>query len=429
MTNPFKKVAVALFARGAIFSVLGFLLLVKTIPSLLNIERGVDIGAGVIGVFLLGLGVRDIFFALQRSTRIRTDKLNVHPIDFNYSGQSGVQLPMDLMDSDANPNERGHQGLLEWIARVAPRVAYLPFPYRSILHSVVIAVGLGILGIVILVLLRIVFASEADQVNLSNTLDWYQWLYFVVGYLFWFSVSRYGFRNAIVYQKHLLPGKIVGLFVLLMIVAVAVAIMLAYDQSTNVKAPAPPDLGPLTGMLWVGSFIVIVGAFALVFMRMRQAPDHYSVYRGEEFFTVSMHPTDMVNSIKSYTGRIGGGTYMHLGSWKPDFKEHTAVQAGEFEASLHAESAIQLNESGTHNSGLALGTVMAYLGIALSTIAGVLLWKSSGQTWTGVEAQAAILSLRTPLALFIFGGLLYRLGSIAVSELQWTSVLTAPTAM
>ena len=50
---------------------------------------------------------------------------------------------------------------------------------------------------------------------------------------------------------------------------------------------------------------------------------------------------------------------MHLGSWKPAFKEHTAVQAGEFEADLNAESNILLKESGSTHAEVTIGTALA----------------------------------------------------------------------
>ncbi len=420
MTNPFKKIAPALFLRGALFALLGLVLLAKTVPSLLNLEQGFDIAGGVIGAFLLTFGVMDLFGAAQRFTRLRTEKLDFSAIDFAYvSGSGGAQIPRTLMDSDRNPNEAGQASLIEWLARVFPKLAYLPYPYTAALHSVLIALGIGLLGLLLLLMLRIVMAEQTGQEQLANILDWYQWLYLVLGLAFWAAVSRFGFARALLFQGSLMPKKIVGLFLLLLVLAVVYAISTA---RTGATLAAPPDLGALPLILWVGSLLVIAATIALVFLRGKRSVDRYAVAREEEFFTVGMHPTDMINCVKSFTGKLGEGIYMHLGSWKPAFKEHTAVQAGEFDADLNAESNIQLNDSGTSYIDTTVGMALAWIGILVTSAAGFLLWQSADASWDTVTA--ALMSLRTPIALLVFGSLLYRLGAIAVAELAWTSILT-----
>ena len=420
MTNPFKKIAPALFIRGALFTALGLILLAKTVPSLLNLEQGLDIAGGVIGAFLLTFGVMDLFGAAQRFTRIRTEKLDFSSIDFAYvRGSGGAQLPRTLMTSDENPNEAGQASLIEWLARVFPKLAYLPYPYTAALHSVLIALGIGILGMLLLILLRVVMAGQTGQAQLANILDWYQWLFLVLGLGFWAAVSRYGFRRALLFQGQLMPKKIVGLFLLLLVLAVVYAVSMARSETALVE---PPDLGALPLILWAGSLLVIAATFAVIFMRGKRTVDRYSVFREEEFFTVGMHPTDMINCVKSFTGKLGENAYMHLGSWKPVFKEHTAVQAGEFEADLNAESNIALKDGGaTHTDGT-VGVALAWAGILLTAAAGFLLWQAADASWN--SATTVLMSLRTPAALLVFGSLLYRLGAISVAELAWTSVIT-----
>ncbi len=420
MTNPFKKVALALFARGALFSLIGLYLLLKLIPALINIEAGVDLAGGAIGVFLLGLGIRDIFAALQRYTPLRTDRLDFFGIGRAYPPKyTEDSLPLDLMNSDANPNEQ-HQGSRgEWIARVYPKFAYIPLPYKTIFRAALIAVVLGIVSLFGFLFLRVALASGAEAIHLSEVLGWYQLMAFLVGYLFWISVSRHGFRNVYKYERNLIPGKMVAFFVGLVIFSVLVSVIVANAEK---EAIAPPDMGLLPAIIWIGSLVTIGVCVLLVFVRSKRAPERYNVFRNEEFFTVSMHPTDIINSIKSYTGRIGGGTYMHVGNWKPKFQEHTAVSAGEFEADLHAESSIQLNESSGQGGEANIGNLVALVGIFLSGTAGILLWQ--GVSDAVADPEGALLAIRTPIALFIFGSLLYRLGSIAIAELQWTSVAT-----
>src|SRR5690606_5458208 len=222
----------------------------------------------------------------------------------------------------------------------------------------------------IYILLRIVMGGSVNPAQLESMLDWYLWLYFLIGFAFWAAVSRFGFRRALLFESKLLPGKLVTLFLALLLGSVALAVALV---KSGTELAAPPDLGSLTAILWLGSFVVIAAAAAIALLRARRAPEQYSVHRGEEFFTVGMHPTDMINVIKSFTGKLGPGAYVHLGSWKPEFKEHTAVNAGEFQASVNAESTIQLNERANARPEAAIGTALAWAGIAMTTIAGVLL--------------------------------------------------------
>ncbi len=418
MTNPFRKVAIALFARGALFTLIGLYLLIRLIPALINVEAGVDLAGGAIGVLLLGLGIRDIFAALQRYTPLRTDRLDFFGIGRAYPPRySEDSLPLDLMNSDANPNEQ-HQGSRgEWIARINPKFAYIPLPYKTIFRAALIAVMLGIAALLGYLFLRVALAGDAKVTHLGEILGWYQSMVFVVGYLFWLSISRHGFRNIYRYERNLIPGKMVAFFVGLVAFSVLASLVVANVEK---EALASPDLGWLPVIIWIGSLVTIAVCMLLVFLRSKRAPERYNVYRNEEFFTVSMHPSDIINSIKSYTGRIGGGAYMHVGNWKPKFQEHTAVSAGEFEADLHAESSIQLNEAGGQSSEAKIGNLVAFVGIFLSGAAGILLWQSSMNAVA--DPDGAVLSLATPIALFIFGSLLHRLGSIAIAELEWTSV-------
>lgn len=419
MTNPFKKIATALLLRGAVFSVLGLILLAQAVPSVLDTAQSLDISGAAIGAFLLAFGVGDLFHGVQRLTRMRKEKLESPPIDHAY-GRRGA-LPPGLMNADENPNEAGQAVLIEWLARVFPKLAYLPHPYTGALHSVLVAFGLGAAGMVIYVLLRVVMAGSATAAQLANMLDWYLWLYFLIGFGFWAVVSRFGFRRALLFEKELLPGRVVAGFLALLLGSVALAVLVA---KTGAELARPPDLGSLTPILWLGSLIVIGGTGLIAFFRARRAPERYSVHRGEEFFTVGMHPTDMINVVKSFTSKLGAGAYVHLGSWSPEFKEHTAVNAGEFNAYLNAESGIQLNDRppNTHLEAR-LGTALAWVGILTVTISGFMLWNAAGETWD--TAATALLSLRVPIVLSIFGFLLYRLGMIPVAELEWTSVITA----
>lgn len=421
MTNPFKEIAVALLLRGAIFAVLGLVLLARAVPSLLDAGLVLNVSGVVIGALLLSVGVVDLMHGVQRLTRMRKSKLETPPIDSAYGrGSGGAAIPSSLMNADENPNEEGQATLVEWLARVFPKLAYLPLPYTSVLHSVLVAFGLGAAGMLIYVALRVVMAGASTPQQLTNTLEWYLWLYFLIGLGFWATVSRFGFRRALAFQNQLLPRKITTLFLALLLGSVALAVAMA--RSGTQLAP-PPDLGAIVPILWGGSLVVIGAALAIVMLRSQRAPDRYSVHRGEEFFTVGMHPTDMINVIKSFTANLGPGPYVHLGSWKPEFKEHTAVQAGEFETDLNAESTMQLNERARPSIEARLGTAIAWAGILTIAIAGLMLWRLAGGTWDG--ASTAVTSLRTPLALTIFGSLVYRLGVIPVAELQWTSVLTA----
>jgi hypothetical protein len=283
-----------------------------------------------------------------------------------------------------------------------------------------VALGLGAAGLLIYIALRVVLAGSASAAQLTRVLDWYLWLYFLIGLGFWAAVSQFGFRRALAFQSQLLPRRIVALFLVLLAAAVAAA-MLMSPGGTEVSAP--PELGMVVPILWSGSLLIIGAAITLAFLRGKRAPDRYAVHREEEFFTVGMHPTDMINVVKSFTGKLGVGAFMHLDSWKPVYKEHTAVHAGEFEADLNAESALQLDEQANAGREALLGTALAWIGIATVGIAGLLLWQFA--TSDGDAGYAATESLRTAVALVIFGSLAYRLGIVPIAELRWTSVLTA----
>lgn len=420
MTNPFKKIAPALGARGVLFSLLGLVLLARAVPTLLSMDGMPDIPAAVIGALLLTLGIVDLVRAAQRMTRLRKDKLDFTPIDYMYvSGNGGAALPSDLMASDDNPNEAGQANLIEWLARIFPRLAYVPRPYTAALHAVLIAFGLGVLGVVILILLRVLLAGSTDAPQLALILDWYLWLYFVLGFGFWAAVSRFGFRRALHFDSHLRAGRMVAIFLALLALSVFLVISMTETEANPVP---PPDLGVLVAILLAGSAIVIAATVLIVFMRSSRAPQHYSVHRGEEFFTVGMHPTDMINVIKSYTGKITGGAYMHMGSWKPEFAEHTAVSAGEFEADLNAESCIALRDNTAPGAEKRIGTGLAWLGLLLTAGAGLLLFQAAAADWS--QAVAVADALRAPVGLTIFGALFYRLGIIPIAELEWTSIVT-----
>lgn len=417
MTNPFKKIAAALLLRGAVFAASGLYLIAKALPPLLDTAQSLNVSGAVIGAFLLAFGVADLVQGLQRLTRMRKDKLDTPLIDYAY-GRRGV-LPPNLMNADENPNEAGQATLIEWVARVFPKIAYLPYPYTGALHSVLVAVGLGAAGLLIYLLLRVVMAGTLQPAQLASMLDWYLWSYYLVGFGFWAAISRFGFRRALLFESKLLPGRIVTLFLALLVGSVVLAVGMAKGGT---QLAAPPDLGPLTAILWLGSLVVTGAAGAITVLRGRRAPEQYSVHRDEEFFTVGMHPTDVINVIKSFTGKIGPGSYVHLGSWNPEYKEHTAVNAGEFQANLNAESAIKLNDRPNAHPEAKLGTVLAWAGIAMTLLAGVMLWNVAGATLD--TPASALLSLRIPIALAVFGFLLYRLGIIPVAELEWTSVIT-----
>ena len=421
MTNPFKNIAYVLGARGGLFSLLGLILLARAVPTLMSMEGIPDIPAAVIGAILLTAGIVDLIRAAQRMTRLRKDKLDFSSIDFMYrKGNRSGQLPPRLMAADENPNESGQPNMIEWMARVFPKLAYLPRPYTASLHAVMIALSLGALGIVILVVLRVLLAGSTEAPQLAQILDWYLWLYFVLGFAFWAAVNRYGFRRALHFEGHLRGGRMVAIFLVLLAASVFIIAGLA---ATDTNALAPPDLGGLTAILILGSIVVFAATFAIIFVRSRRAPDQYSVFRGEEFFTVGMHPTDMINVVKSFTGKLGEGGFMHLGSWKPEFAEHTAVSAGEFEASLDAESAIVVNDSPPARPEKRIGTGLAVMGLLLTIGAGFFLYQAAAADWS--SATPIVAALRFPAALLIFGALFYRLGLIPIAELEWTSILTS----
>lgn len=420
MTNPFKKIAPALGIRGLLFALLGLILLARAVPTLLSMDGIPDIPAAAIGIFLLTLGVIDLVRAAQRMTRLRKEKLDFTPIDFMYvKGAGGQQLPPDLMASDDNPNERNQPDMIEWVARVFPKVAFVPRPYTGALHAALIAFSLGVLGVVSIILLRVMLAGSAAAPQLGLILDWSIWVFFVLGFMFWAALSRFGFRRALHFDGNLRGGRMVGIFVALL--AASIFVIIGSTESSTSLA-APPDMGILTAILIVGSIVVIGAAAALVFLRSRRAPDSYSTFRGEEFFTVGMHPTDMINVIKSFTGKMSGGAYMHLGSWKPEFAEHTAVSAGEFEANLNAESGITLSDETSTRPEKGIGNALSWAGLMLTGLAGFFLFRAAGIDWSSEEAVGNALS--TPLGLMIFGALFYRLGLIPVSEMEWTSVIT-----
>jgi len=420
MTNPFKQIAYVLGTRGALFSALGLILLARAVPTLMSMEGIPDIPAAIIGALLLTAGIVDLIHAAQRMTRLRTDKLEFSSIDYLYAGRSGGgRLPPRLMAADENPNEAGQANMIEWMARVFPKLAYMPRPYTASLHAVMIALSLGVLGIVILVVLRVLLAGSTDAPQLTQILDWYLWLYFVLGFAFWAALNRFGFRRALHFEGNLRGGRMVAIFLVLL--AASVFIIAGLD-ATDTNALVPPDLGGLTAILILGSIVVIGATFAITFVRSRRAPDQYSVFRGEEFFTVGMHPTDMINVIKSFTGKLGAGGYMHMGSWKPEFAEHTAVSAGEFEANLNAESAIVVNDNMPARPEKRIGTGLAMMGLLLIISAGFLLFRAAAADWS--SATTIVAALRYPTALLIFGALFYRLGLIPIAELEWTSILT-----
>lgn len=419
MTNPFKKIAAVMGARGLLFSLLGLVLLGRAVPTLLSMDRVPDVAAALIGILLLTVGVFDLVRTAQQVTRLRKDKLDFSPIDQAYAaGPGGTRLPPTLMAADENPNEAGQANLVEWLARVFPRLAYVPRPYTAALHAAVIALAMGVLGVVILVLLRVLLAASTSAAQLSAILDWYLWLYFVSGFVFWAAVSRYGFRRALRFEGNLDGRKMVLIFLAVLAGAVVLAIGMSKADATP---EPPPALGNLPTLLVLGSLLVIGATAAIVFIRGRRASDQYSVYRGEEFFTVPMHPTDLINVVKSYTGKLGAGTYMHLGSWKPEFAEHTAVSAGEFEADLNAESGISLVDNAPASPENAIGSGFAWLGLAMTAAAGFLLFQAASADWS--SAPAMVEALRTPVGLGIFGVLFYRLGIIPVAELEWSSVI------
>ena len=416
MTNPFKKVAPVLGVRGVLFCLLGLVLLARAIPTLISMEGVPDVAAALIGTFLLAVGVRDLIHTAQRMTRLRIDKLEFGPIDQMYRrGKGGVSIPAGLMSADDNPNEAGQANLIEWIARVFPRLAYVPRPYTGALHAALIGLSLGILGLVILLILRVLLAGSTSPAQLSGIIDWYVSLYFVAGFVFWAAVSRFGFRRALNFEGNLNGGKMVIIFLAVLGGAVVLAMIMAGSDTIL----AAPDLGSLPTLLIAGSLIVIAATLLIVNFRSRRAPDGYRVHRGEEFVTVAMHPTDLINVIKSYTGKLGSGAFWHLGDWKPKFDEHTAVSAGEFEANLNAESGIKFNDSPPPRPESTVGTVLMSLGLLMTAVAGFLLFRAAAVDLS--SGSALLAALRTPVALLIFGALFYRVGIIPIAELEWTS--------
>jgi hypothetical protein len=418
MTNPFKSVAPALGLRGLLFFLLGLVLLARTIPTFISMDGMPDFVAALVGAFLITVGVRDLIHAAQRMTRLRPDKLEFGPIDEVYGrGKSGKGIPSRLMSADENPNEAGQANLIEWIARVYPRLAYVPLPYTGALHAALIGFLLGVLGLAILVLLRVVLAGSMSPAQLSGIVDWYLAMYFVAGFIFWAAVGRFGFRRALRFEGNLNAGKMVMIFLGVLGVAIVLAIFMAGGSSVLMA----PDLGSLPTLLVVGSLIVIASTMLIVRLRGSRAPDSYQASRGEELVTVAMHPTDLVNVIKSYTGKLGRGTIWHLGEWKPQFDEHERISAGHFDANLNVESGIQINESPPSRPESKIGMILVTLGLLLTTAAGFLLFRA---TSADLGSAAAVTdALRTPLALVIFGALFYRVGIIPMSELEWNSVI------
>lgn len=420
MMNPFKVIAPAIGVRGLLFTLLGLVLLARAVPTLLSMQGMPDIAAAAIGVFLLTFGVVDLVRAAQKMTRLRKEKLEAARIDLMYSPGDGVErLPPRLMASDENPNEANQAPMIDWLARVFPRIAFLPAPYTGILHGVLIGFLLGVLGIVAMIGLRVLMAGSTTPPQLTLILDWSMWFYFVLGFGFWARISWGGFRRALQVVKGPLSAvRMVGAFVVLL--GGAIALTTASTLAGNM--PAPPELGVLPAILVAGSLGVILGSLAIILVRSRRAPSEYSVYRDEEFVTVGMHPTDIINVIKSYTGKLIGGTYWHLGNWKPQFAEHTAVSAGEFEADLNAESSIALNDAVGSRPEKRLGAALAWLGVLLIAAAGFFLFRAASIDWTSATATANALAL--PVGLTVFGFLFYRVGLVPIAELEWTSVIT-----
>lgn len=419
MTNPFKSIAVPLGARGALFLLLGLVLLARAVPTFLSMDAVPNIPAAVIGIFLLGIGVADLIRAAQRMTPLRKEKVNYTHIDAAYSkGESGQEIPSDLMDQDANPNERDYPTTIEWLTRVFPKIAYTPPAYVGILHSILIASLLGVMGVIGVIALRVVLAGSLDGTQLSLVLDWSLWFYFLAGFVFWAAISRFGFRRALHYGRYLRGGRMVGIFVLALGAAVFFTLGSVASPGTM---PAPPSIGVLTTILLLGSLAVIVATGVLIFIRIKRAPDHYSVYRGEEFVTVGMHPTDMINVIKAFTSKMSGGTYSHLGSWKPKFAEHTAVSAGQFDAILNAETSVAMNENTASRPEKRIGVALAWGGLAVMTLAGLFLFRAASTNWASPDAVFSAVTV--PIALMVFGALLYRLGLVPIAEQEWTSVV------
>src|SRR5690606_21421916 len=111
MTNPFKRIAAALLLRGAVFAVLGLVLLAKAVPSLLDAAQSLSASGAAIGALLLAFGAADLVQGVQRMTRMRKEKLETPPVDHAY-GRQGM-LPPGLMNADENPNEAGQATLIE----------------------------------------------------------------------------------------------------------------------------------------------------------------------------------------------------------------------------------------------------------------------------------------------------------------------------
>lgn len=423
MTNPFRRIAPFLLFRGAIFTALGLLLIARLLPALTieNVGTAFNPGAAVVGIALLGAGMRDVVNGIKYLTPLRPDSISIAPIDAAYvSGAGGKAIPEGLIERDENPNESAHSRTVHWLVRLMPSLAFLPLPYIGVLSSMLVALGLGVGGIVIYVLLRAVLPAQLGTATVASLLDWYMTMYFLLGIAFWAGISRFGLRYALSFHSFVVPGRVKGIFVLLLGAAVIAAFALS---AAGTDAPSPPPLGSFVALILAGSLVTLGSAFGLILLRASRSPDQFGVYRDDEFVTVGMHPTDVVNVIKSYTGRIGAGLTLHIGDWRPGFKEHTAVHAGEFEARLHAESAIRYDENPARGSEAGLGTLLAWSGIVLTTLAGVLLWRASGQSFA--SAGDVFGTLQWPIAIFVFGTLLYRLGIIPVAELRWSSTLVA----
>lgn len=412
MANPFKIIAPGMFIRGAIFCILGLILLGEAIPTLFALDRAVLLLNIIVGAALFSLGVKDLFYAAKQAIDIQDSKLDCRAIDYLYtSGNGGDAIPGKLMTACENPNEEGQPYLVQWLARLFPRLDYLPYPYTAVLHSVFVAFGLGVVGLVTLLLLRIMLTYDAQ---ISLILDWYYWFYILIGLVFWVAASRCGFVSVQRFQENLLPPGIVTLFMTLLFGAVLGAYLLA---KSRLGLAEPPDLPALTAIIWAGTIALIVVTFAMTVFRSRGAPVQYSISQEEEYFTLGMHPTDVINTIKAHTR---SGLHWLLGSWKPSFAEHTAVEAGEFEANLNAEYNVRLGNSQPQGGARIFGVLVAWIGMMLSTVSGFFFWNATGNSLESWGDAAN--SFSTPIALMMFGGLFYRLGTIPVAELEWNSI-------
>ncbi|MCB1843482.1 MAG: hypothetical protein KDI09_11010 [Halioglobus sp.] len=423
MTNPFRKIAPFLLFRSAVFTILGLLLIARLLPALAieNVGAAFNVGAAIVGIGLLSAGVRDAVNGIKYLTPLRPDSISIAPIDAAYgAGGGGKAIPEGLIERDENPNEASHSLTVQWLVRLMPSLAFLPLPYIGVLSAMLVALGLGVGGVLVYVLLRTVLPTQLGTATVASLLDWYMTMYFLLGIVFWAGISRFGLRYALSFHSFVVPGRVIGIFISLLGASVIAAFALS---AAGTDAPSPPPLGGFIALVLAGSLLTLGSAFGLVLLRAARSPERFAVYRDDEFVTVGMHPTDVINVIKSYTGRIGAGLTLHIGDWRPGFKEHTAVHAGEFEARLHAESAICYDENPARGSEAGLGTLLAWSGIVLTTLAGVLLWRASGQSFATVGD--ALATLQWPVATFVFGTLLYRLGIIPVAEMPWSSVLLA----